>query len=55
MTTPSEVPVAAVREHLKCGEAPPPIVDRMIKTTYSAIVADYRSRHRAAGGTKGPV
>ena len=41
----SEVPVAAVREHLRRGEAPPPIVDRMICTTYSAIVADYRARH----------
>jgi len=41
----SNVPVAAVREHLKRSEAPPPIVDRMIRTTYSAIVADYRARH----------
>src|SRR5215472_14796765 len=49
----SEVPVAAVREHLKRGEAPPPIVDRMICTTYSAIVADYRARHGEAGLTQG--
>jgi AcrR family transcriptional regulator len=48
----SEVPVAAVRDHLKRGEAPPPIVDRMINTTYTAIVADYRARHRAAGDVK---
>jgi hypothetical protein len=41
----SEVPVAAVREHLKRGEAPPPIVDRLISTTYSAIVVDYQARH----------
>lgn len=41
----SNVPVAAVREHLKRREAPPPMVDRMISTTYSAIVADYRTRH----------
>jgi len=41
----SEVPVAAVRDHLKRGEAPPLIVDRMIRTTYAAIVADYRARH----------
>jgi AcrR family transcriptional regulator len=40
----SEVPVAAVRDHLKRGEAPPPIVDRMIRTTYTAVVADYRAR-----------
>jgi AcrR family transcriptional regulator len=49
----SEVPVAAVRGHLRRGEAPPPIVDRMISTTYSAIVADYRARHGGAGATKG--
>jgi AcrR family transcriptional regulator len=41
----SNVPVAAVREHLKRREAPPPMVDQMIRTTYSAIVADYRARH----------
>jgi AcrR family transcriptional regulator len=51
----SEVPVAAVRDHLKRGETPPPIVDSMIKTTYSAIVADYRARHRAAGDTKAAI
>jgi AcrR family transcriptional regulator len=45
----SEVPVAAVREHLKRGEVPPPLVDRMISTTYSAIVAEHRARHGAAG------
>jgi AcrR family transcriptional regulator len=44
----SSVPVAAVREHLKRREAPPPMVDHMIRTTYSAIVADYRARHGAA-------
>jgi hypothetical protein len=26
-------------------EAPPPLVDQMIRVTYSAIVADYRARH----------
>ena len=50
----SEVPVAAVRDHLKRGEAPPPIVDRMIRTTYSAIVADYRARYRETGLTRRP-
>jgi len=40
----SNVPVAAVREHLNRREAPPPMVDQMICTTYSAIVADYRTR-----------
>jgi AcrR family transcriptional regulator len=49
----SNVPVAAVREHLKRGEPPPPIVDRMVSVTYSAIVADYRDRHGMAGVTKG--
>jgi hypothetical protein len=42
-----------VREHLKCGEAPPPIVDRMVRTTYAAIVADYRVRRGVPGATKG--
>jgi len=46
----SNVPVAAVRDHLKRGEAPPPMVDRMISTTYSAIVADYRARHDVKEG-----
>lgn len=41
----SNVPVAAVREYLIRREAPPPMVDHMIRTTYSAIVADYRARH----------
>ena len=45
----AEAPVAAVRDHLKRGEAPPQIVDRMIRTTYLAIVADYRARHGVAG------
>ena len=49
----SEAPVAAVREHLKCGEAPPPIVDRMVRTTYAAIVGDYGARHGVASATKG--
>jgi AcrR family transcriptional regulator len=42
----SEVPVAAVRQHLLRSEAPPPLVDRMIRTTYGAVVADYRARKR---------
>jgi AcrR family transcriptional regulator len=49
----AEVPVAAVRDHLKRGEAPPPIVDRMIRTTYAAIVADYRARHGESGLMQG--
>jgi AcrR family transcriptional regulator len=42
----SEVPVAAVRQHLVRGEQPPPLVDRLIRTTYRAVVADYRTRKR---------
>jgi AcrR family transcriptional regulator len=42
----SEVPVAAVRQHLVRGEQPPPLVDRMIRVTYRAVVADYRARKR---------
>jgi AcrR family transcriptional regulator len=38
----AEVPVAAVRQHLLRGEPPPPLVDRLISTTYRAVVADYR-------------
>jgi len=34
----SEVPVAAVRQHLLRRESPPPIVDALITTTYRAIV-----------------
>jgi len=45
----SEVPVAAVRQHLLRREAPPPIVDHLISTTYRAIVADYRARRRKSG------
>jgi hypothetical protein len=44
----SEVPVAAVRQHLLRGEPPPPIVDRMIRTTYHAVVADYQREKRRA-------
>jgi hypothetical protein len=42
----AEVPVAAVRQHLVRGERPPPLVDRLIRTTYRAVVADYRARKR---------
>lgn len=40
----SELPVAAVRQHLLRGEKPPPLVDEIIRTTYAAILADYQSR-----------
>jgi AcrR family transcriptional regulator len=42
----SEAPVAAVRQHLVRREQPPPLVDRLIRTTYRAVVADYRARKR---------
>jgi AcrR family transcriptional regulator len=42
----SEMPVAAVRQHLVRDEPPPPLVDRLIRTTYRAVVADYRTRMR---------
>ncbi len=33
-----EVPLAAVRPHLRRTERPPAIVDELIRTTYAAIV-----------------
>jgi AcrR family transcriptional regulator len=42
----AEVPVAAVRQHLLRREPPPPLVDLLIRTTYRAVVADYRTRNR---------
>ena len=52
----SEVPVAAVRQHLSRREPPPPIVDELIRTTWHAVVDGYKatratkrpSRHRPA-------
>jgi AcrR family transcriptional regulator len=44
----TEMPVAAVREHLLRREPPPPLVDRIIRTSYRAIVADYRAEKRKA-------
>jgi AcrR family transcriptional regulator len=45
----SELPVAVVRQHLMRGEKPPPLVDQLIRTTYAAVVADYRSRRTSHG------
>jgi len=45
----AEVPVAAVRQHLVRREPPPPLVDRLIRTTYRAVVADYRAQKRKPG------
>ena len=38
----SEVPVAAVKQHLLRRRKPPLIVDELIRTTYNAIVREYR-------------
>jgi AcrR family transcriptional regulator len=40
----AEVPVGAVRQHLRRREPPPAIVDELIRTTFDAFVATYR-RH----------
>lgn len=40
----SELPVAAVRQHLLRGEQPPELIDRIIRATYRAVVADYGRR-----------
>jgi hypothetical protein len=45
----AEIPVAAIRQHLLRHEQPPPLVDHMIRTTYGAVVADYRARKRKPG------
>lgn len=42
----SELPVAAVRQHLLRGEPPPALIDRIIRATYRAVVADYRAREK---------
>jgi AcrR family transcriptional regulator len=39
----SEVPIAAIRQHLLRRERPPAIVDRLIRLTYEAVINDYRS------------
>ena len=43
----SEVPVAAVRQHLYRREPPPAIVDDMIRATYRAIIDGFRRPVRA--------
>jgi AcrR family transcriptional regulator len=40
----AEVPVSAVRQHLRRREPPPPIVDDLIRATYLAIVGDNPNR-----------
>jgi AcrR family transcriptional regulator len=48
----SELPVAVVRQHLLRGEPPPPLADRLIRTTWRAVLADYRSERPARRTTR---
>jgi AcrR family transcriptional regulator len=48
----SELPVAVVRQHLLRGEPPPPVADRIIRATYRAVLADYRSGKTRARGAQ---
>ena len=48
----SELPVAVVRQHLLRGETPPPLVERLIRVTYRAVLDDYQAgmkRHDPSG------
>jgi AcrR family transcriptional regulator len=51
----TEVPVAAVRQHLLRHEPPPLLVDQLIRTTYRAIVADYRRQKRKSAAAEQAV
>jgi AcrR family transcriptional regulator len=42
----ADAPIAAVRPHLQRREAPPPIVDDLVRTTYRALVAAQRGGRR---------
>jgi AcrR family transcriptional regulator len=42
----SELPIAAVRQHLLRGESPPPVIDQIIQTTYNAVLVNYRTRKK---------
>jgi len=46
----AEVPIAAVRPHLRRRELPPPLVDELIATTYHAIVGSRRQLRAGSGG-----
>lgn len=50
----SELPVTAVRQHLLRGEPPPELVDRVIRATYHAVLADYRSGKGPARARRRP-
>jgi AcrR family transcriptional regulator len=49
----SEVPVAAVRQHIARREPPPPVVDDLIRATFRAVVADHRRTLGARGRATG--
>jgi AcrR family transcriptional regulator len=40
----AEVPIAAVKEHLRRRELPPPLVDELISETYHAVVGSARAK-----------
>jgi AcrR family transcriptional regulator len=42
----ADAPIAAVRPYLRRGEAPPPLVDELIRRTYNAII-NSRSHRRS--------
>jgi AcrR family transcriptional regulator len=42
----AEVPLAAVKEHLRRRESPPPVVDELIALTYRAVVGSSDERAR---------
>jgi AcrR family transcriptional regulator len=44
----SEVPVAAVRQHLMRREPPPKLVDELIRTTWHAVVDRHRAERQRA-------
>jgi AcrR family transcriptional regulator len=37
----AELPIGLVRQHVRRGEPPPPIVDELIRVTYSAVLNEY--------------
>jgi len=43
----ADAPVAAIRPHLRRREAPPPLIDELIRLTYRAIIDGYAKRPRS--------
>jgi AcrR family transcriptional regulator len=48
----AEVPIAAVRPHLRRREPPPPLVDALIRTTFAAIVNGHDALKVPAGARR---